>query len=90
MHLYYQGFPEETVDRARDKLEFEKERLLNMQNEDHIDTFEKFLEFSEDNVSEADKKIRTPKNTTTASLYFEGGSPTSTATNVCNICRCII
>ena len=27
-HLFYSGFPEETLDRARDKLNFEKTRML--------------------------------------------------------------
>ena len=38
-HLFYSGFPEETLERAIDKLNFEKERMENVENEEHIDIF---------------------------------------------------
>ena len=94
MHLYYNGFPDETMNRANAKLNFEKERLFNMQNNDYVDTFEKFLDFSDDNASEGgDKRIKTPNNSNSnPSLIYEGGctSPVSQTINLCSVCHSMI
>ena len=47
LQLHYEGYPDKIIERARDKMQFERERLVTIQNKDSIDTFEKFLTFAE-------------------------------------------
>ena len=47
MQLYYDGFPDGMLDRMHRKLNLEKERLKNIQSEAWVDTFEKFIDYSE-------------------------------------------
>jgi hypothetical protein len=49
LQLHYEGFPEEILDRVHDKMQFERERLMNIKHKDHVDTFEKFIEFPDEN-----------------------------------------
>lgn len=70
-HLFYEGHSDDLIEKAREKLRFEQERFLNTTNPAHLDTFEKFLDLSEN-----DDPIKTPKGAATNSAYaFEGGSP---------------
>lgn len=48
LHLYYDGYPADTLERCQEKIKFERERLLNLRNQGHLDTFEKFLDFTEE------------------------------------------
>ena len=43
LQLHYEGYPDKIIERARDKMQFERERLITIQNKDSIDTFENFL-----------------------------------------------
>jgi len=46
--LHFDGFPEDTISNAYQKFAIEKERLAIIQNPNHVDTFEKFIEFGEE------------------------------------------
>ena len=48
LQLHYEGYPEDILDRVRDKLQFEKERLQNVKHKDFVATFDKFIEFPEE------------------------------------------
>lgn len=50
LHLYYDGYPSDTLERCQEKMKFEQERLYNIRNQNYVDTFEKFLDFAEDEV----------------------------------------
>ena len=43
MHTYFDGYSEEYLERSRQKLSFEKERLKLVKHPNHVETFDKFL-----------------------------------------------
>lgn len=49
-HLYYEGHPSDMLEKAYDKLALERERMMQLQNSDHFDTFEKFIDFDQDEI----------------------------------------
>ena len=49
LQLHYEGHPEEILDRAHDKMLLERERLQNIKHKEYIDTFDKFIEFPDEN-----------------------------------------
>lgn len=55
LQLYYDGYPSDTLERCQEKMKFERERLLNVRNQNYVDTFEKFLDFAEDEVEVVEK-----------------------------------
>ena len=53
LQISYEGFHNDLVEKARDKIEFERERLINIKDPSFIDTFEKFIDYSkEENENE--------------------------------------
>lgn len=70
--LYYEGFPDDTLERAQDKLNFERDRLNQIQNPNHIDTFEKFIEFGEEEQVHVQQREQRNKERE-AVVMFEGG-----------------
>jgi hypothetical protein len=46
--LYYDGYPDDTLEKMREKLWMERERLANITNPSHFDTFEKFINYVEE------------------------------------------
>ena len=46
--LFYEGFPNDTFERVQEKMKFERERMLNIKDKTHIDTFENFMDFNDD------------------------------------------
>lgn len=58
--LYYEGQPDGVLERARDKLSFERERLMQLANPNHIDTFEKYVEFGEEEIDPRPLKAKQP------------------------------
>lgn len=49
LQLHYEGYPEEILERAHDKMLLERERLQNIKHKEYIDTFDKFIEFPDEN-----------------------------------------
>ena len=48
LQISYEGFHNDLVEKARDKIEFERERLINIKDPSFIDTFEKFIDYSKE------------------------------------------
>ena len=97
MQLFYEGYPEDMLERAHDKLSFEKQRLLNIKEKDHIDTFEKFICFGEEqeaHMSSANKSKNASGSVAGGSVY-EGGMLSPVAmeapqTQHCTYCKAMI
>lgn len=73
------------IERAKDKLNFEKQRLLALQNPNHADTFEKFINFNEEQPQidqETQKSIYAYEGG-----YLEDETPTL---NKCRVCKIFI
>lgn len=49
LQLHYEGYPEDILERVHDKMQFERERLQNIKHKEYIDTFDKFIEFPDEN-----------------------------------------
>ena len=49
LQLHYEGFPEDILERVHDKMQFERERIKNIKHTEYIDTFDKFIEFPDEN-----------------------------------------
>ena len=45
LQLFYEGFHNDMLEKARDKMEFERERLINIKDPTFIDTFETFIDY---------------------------------------------
>lgn len=58
LQLHYEGFPDDIIERARDKMQFERERLMNIQDPSYLDTFEKFINFSENEDDQTYREIK--------------------------------
>ena len=48
LQISYEGFHNDLAEKARDKMEFERERLINIKDPSFIDTFEKFIDYSKE------------------------------------------
>ena len=46
--LYYEGFPDQILERVHEKLKFERQRLIEAKSAAHINTYEKFIEYAEE------------------------------------------
>lgn len=48
LQVSYEGYHNDLLENARDKMEFERERLINIKDPSFIDTFEKFIDYSKE------------------------------------------
>lgn len=48
LQLHYEGYPEDILERVRDKMQFERERLQNISQKEFVAPFDKFIEFPEE------------------------------------------
>ena len=57
LQLHYDGYQDDLLERVHDKMQFERERLLNTTNKSSIDTFEHFIHYTEeDELNNAARK----------------------------------
>lgn len=48
LQVSYEGYHNDFAENARDKMEFERERLIDIKDPSFIDTFEKFIDYSKE------------------------------------------
>lgn len=58
LQLHYEGYPDDIIERARDKMQFERERLINIKDPKYLDTFEKFINFTENEDEKMYREIK--------------------------------